>query len=73
MTQDWNDTNHDSNVSVGDSDDSFQKHDLSMKAFRLSHAYPIKTATKAGNYLMEHQWPSLIHIWKVPEHKLSHN
>ena len=121
MALNRNGGNHDSDVNVKYGGNSFEKHDLNMKAFRRSHAYPVKTATQAGNYLREHnrritmfrsthpitevgaskrkhpiwemtrpwqipdmtgeigascragQWSSLIHIWKIPEHRLSQN
>ena len=48
-----NDTNHSSDVNVGDSGNSFEKHDRKMKAFRRSHVCLVKTAPQTGTSLTE--------------------
>ena len=49
-----NDTNHSSDVNVGDSGNSFEKHGRKMKAFRRSHVCLVKTAPQTGNSLTEY-------------------
>ena len=60
MKRDWNNINHDSDISIGDIGNPFVQHDRDMKAFRRSHSWPVKTARPNSGFV-ELLWPRPIH------------